>query len=186
MKRLFFAAMTTVFLFCTCNEKPSLAGSEFSCSNVMPAVADSAWADFEQVMAYQLDSLKQELVAQLEEQAQRKLTDEELAEMDSSLAAEMQSQYDDGRRQIDSLKNEVVLGFAIVFKDDQHVALKSNMKSDEGEDSDVQQGTYVQQGEQVIVDYGDHQDTLRLSKDGQELSGHFYTNGGTLTLKRTK
>lgn len=186
MKRLFFAAVATVALMSACNEKRSLAGAEFSIPNVMSDVADTAWAKFQKEMDYQLDSAKQVLVAQLEAQMECKLTDEELAQMDSSLAADMEEQYADARRQIDSLKNEVVLGFTFVFKDDQHVALKTDLKSDDGDDEDTQQGTYTLKDGQVVIDYGDKKDTLQLSEDGQELSGRFYENAGVLTLKRTK
>ena len=176
----------TLIMMSSCSRKPDLSGAEFSNPNIMPEVADTAWVEFQRVMDYQLDSVKQVLIAQLEEQVQRKLTEEELAEMDSSLAADMQGQYADGRRQIDSLKNQVVLGFTFIFKDDQHVALKTDLKSEDGDDTDISQATYELHDGQVIVDYGDHKDTLQLSEDGEELSGRFYENAGTLTLKRTK
>lgn len=172
MKRLFFAAVATVALMCACNEKRSLAGAEFSIPNIMSDVADTAWANFQKEMDYQLDSVMQVLV--------------ELAQIDSSLAADMAEQYADARRQINSLKNEVVLGFTFVFKDDQHVELKTDLKSDDGDDEDTQQGTYTLKDGQVVIDYGDKKDTLLLSEDGQELSGRFYEDAGTLTLKRTK
>ena len=186
MKKILLAASTVLVMLSSCNQKPTLAGSEFNNPNVMPAIADSTWNDFKANIDYQIDSIKQVIIPQLEEQAQRKFTAEELAGLDKELAEQMDEKYAEGRHEIDSLKNLVVLGFTMTFKDDEHMTMDVRLKADGQEDTDNYEGTYLLEGDKVILTYEGNKDTLLLSQDGKFLSGRFNGNTYSLSLEKTK
>ncbi len=186
MKKMIPILMTAFAVLCACNEKPTLAGSEFSNPNVMPALADSTWADFKASVDYQVDSIKQAAIPQLEEQAQRKLTDEELAQLDKELEEQMQEKYAEGKHEVDSLQNKVVFGFVLNFVDDEHITMDVRLKAEGEDETEKIEGTYQLQGDKVILAYDETKDTLLLSPDGKTLMGRFYGSDYALSLEKTK
>lgn len=186
MKKIIPFLMTAFAAMCACSEKPTLAGSEFSNPNVMPAVADSTWAYFKASVDYQVDSLKQAAIPQLEEQAQRKLTDEELAQLDKELEEQMKEKYAEGKHEIDSLQNKVVFGFVLNFVDDEHITMDVHLKADGDDETEKFDGTYQLLGDSVILVYDQVKDTLMLSPDGKTLKGKFYGSDYALSLEKTK
>lgn len=186
MNKILLAASTLLVMLSSCNQKSTLAGSEFSNPNVMPAIADSTWNDMKANVDYQIDSIKQVAIPQLEEQAQRKFTAEELAQLDKELSEQMDEKYAEGRHEIDSLKNLVVLGFTLTFQDDEHMTMGVHLKAEGQDETDKHEGTYLLEGDKVILTYEGYQDTLQLSQDGKILSGRFGDNSYALSLEKTK
>ena len=95
MKKFLLVVIALVAVMVSCNKNPSLAGSEFSNPNLVADGADNMMVDAKHQLDYMCDSIRQAAMAEAEEEVQRKLTEEELAEIDSQLQVTFDEGYND-------------------------------------------------------------------------------------------
>lgn len=186
MKKFLFVAIALVAFMVSCDKKPNLAGSEFSNPNLIAAGADNMLVDAKHQLDYMCDSLRQTTIAQAEEEVQRKLTEEELAEIDSQLQVTFDEGYNEMRHSIDSLVQYVKVSCVLTFRDNQHMALRLKTES-EVDNSDLRyEGTYQVYNGYVILKYDKYRDSLVISPDGNQLVGILEDDTYQSTLTRTK
>lgn len=186
MKKLLFVAIALVAFLVSCDKKLNLAGSEFSNPNLIADGADNMLVDAKHQLDDMCDSLRQTTIAQAEEEVQRKLTEEELAEIDSQLQVTFDEGYNEMRHSIDSLVQNVKVSCVLTFRDNQHMALRLKTES-EVDNSDLRyEGTYQVYNGYVILKYDKYRDSLVISPDGQQLCGVLEENSFASTLNKTK
>ena len=186
MKRLFFAMMTVFVLMSSCERKPSLAGSEFSNPNIVADGVDEMWVWTKHTLDSIVDTARAQAIIQAEAEAKRALTTEELAELDNQLDAQVAGDYENCRHQIDSLKAYVKVTAVLKFKDEEHMNLSFQADAPDDNSTDNYDGTYSFDGKVVVLTYGDHKDSLRLSDDGKQLSGRLENYNYESTLTKVK
>ena len=186
MKKILLAATTLLFLLTSCNHQPTLEGSEFSNDNIIVEGVDSMWMDLKSQIDASIESSKAELIAQIEEEAGEKLTDEQLAELDKQLSEQIQEKYDEGRQEVDSIQSTLKIAVALTFMADGKMSMKIDSETNGEADTQQMDGTYQFDGKKVILSYDNQQDTLVLKADGNELFGRIDENTFSSTLKRTK
>ncbi len=186
MKKILLAATTLLFLLTSCNQQPTLEGSEFSNDNIIVEGVDSMWMDLKSQIDASIESSKAELIAQIEEETGEKLTDEQLAELDKQLSEQIQEKYDEGRQEVDSIQNTLKIAVALTFMTDGKMSMKIDSETNGEADTQQMDGTYQFDGKKVILSYDNQQDTLVLKADGNELFGRIDENTFSSTLKRTK
>jgi hypothetical protein len=144
------------------------------------------WVVFKHELESVTDSLRQSAIAEAEQSAQRKLTADEIAEIDRQLTEEMDPKYGEGRHMIDSLVQNVKVSAVLTFKDDQHMALRLKTESVD-DNSDLRyEGTYQLFDDYVILTYEGHRDSLVMSRDGKQLVGRLEDDNYKSTLTKTK
>ena len=186
MKKLLFVAIALVAFLVSCDKKLNLAGSEFSNPNLIADGADNMLVDAKHQLDDMCDSLRQTTIAQAEEEVQRKLTEEELAEIDSQLQVTFDEGYNEMRHSIDSLVQYVKVSCVLTFKDDQHMALRMTSQSTVDSSDLRYEGTYQECNGYVILKYDKYRDSLVISPDGQQLCGVLEENSFASTLNKTK
>lgn len=186
MKKILIAATTLLFLLTSCNQQPTLEGSEFSNDNIIVEGVDSMWMDLKSQIDASIESSKAELIAQIEEETGEKLTDEQLAELDKQLSEQIQEKYDEGRQEVDSIQSTLKIAVALTFMADGKMSMKIDSETNGEADTQQMDGTYQFDGKKVILSYDNQQDTLVLQADGNELFGRINENTFSSTLKRTK
>ena len=186
MKKLLFVMITMFAFMVSCDNKPSLAGSEYTNPNLIADGAD----DMLVVLKHELDSVKDSLrkssIAEAEQSAQRQLTAEEIAEIDSLLAKEIDQNYAKGCHLVDSLVKNVKVSAVLTFKDDQHMALRLKTESVDDNSELNYEGTYQLFDSYVILTYEKHRDSLVISRDGKQLYGRLEDDNYRSTLTKTK
>ena len=136
-------------------------------------------------------------LAKAAEKKGRALTAEETAELDKKMA--------EAKKMVEAVKKGSKTALTIEFKNESKLVMKADMKiSEEALKAagigwmkrkalkaalalapSSQKATYVVEGDLVIIDDGEEQDTLQLSADGKRLSGKF-DKKTRFTLTRTK
>lgn len=186
MKKLLFVMIAMFAFMVSCDNKPSLAGSEYTNPNLIADGAD----DMLVVLKHELDSVKDSLrkssIAEAEQSAQRQLTAEEIAEIDSLLAKEIDQNYGKGCHLVDSLVKNVKVSAVLTFKDDQHMALRLKTESVDDNSDLNYEGTYQLFDSYVILTYEKHRDSLVISRDGKQLYGRLEDDNYRSTLTKTK
>ncbi len=185
MKKLFFVALATICLLGACNEKKGLAGSEFSNPNILLAGADSIWAQFTYEEDSVMEQVKANAIAEIEQNNNREVTADEMAEIDRQIQEEVKASYDEARYKVDSLKTQVTYSATLKFVDEQHMVLTMKTKAPGNANvNEEYEGTYVQEGNMVTLSYDGRQEVLTLSEDGNELKGHYGGASYMSTLTR--
>jgi hypothetical protein len=173
MKRLSIVTLFTVILMSTaCNQKQGLAGSEYGTDNILSVQADSLSASLNR----QVDSLKTssrlQLIAELEEEARRQLTEDELSQLDSELTTQFEAQRSNVYHMVDSVRRLGTIEVTLLFKDDQTLEWQAVTKGAIGDTTEVDEARYMVDGRQIVAEFGeDGKDTLLLSEDGSEIVG---------------
>lgn len=186
MEKLVFVAIALIAFMVSCDKKPNLAGSEFSNPNLIADGADGMLLDSKHQLDYMCDSVRQSAIAQAEQEVKRKLTDEELAEIDSQLQVMFDEGYNEMRHSLDSMVQYVKVSCVLTFKDDQHMALRMTTES-EVDNSDLRyEGTYQVYNGYVILKYDKYRDSLVISPDGNQVVGFLADNTYQSTLTKTK
>jgi len=186
MKKLFFVVIALVAFMVSCDKKHNLAGAEFSNPNLMIDGADSMLVDFKHQLDYMCDSIREEMYAEAEKELGRKLTDEEVADIDSQLQVKFDEGYNDTRHSIDSLAQNVKVSCVVTFKDDQHMAIRMITESENDKSDDHYEGDYQVFDGYVILKYDKYRDSLVISPDGKYLFGVLMEDTYKSTLTRTK
>lgn len=186
MKKILFAAATMFFPLTSCNQQPSLEGSEFSNDNIITEGVDSMWMDMKRQIDESIDSARTSLIAQVEEETGEKLSDEMLAELDKQINTQIKAKYDEGREEVDSIQSTIKIAVVLSFKSGGKMSMKIDSETDGDTDSQLLDGTYQFDGKKVILSYDNQQDTLVLQANGNELYGRIDENTFSSTLKKTK
>ena len=186
MKKFLLVVIALVAVMVSCNKKPSLAGSEFSNPNLVADGADNMMMDAKHQLDYMCDSIRQAGMAEAEREVNRKLTDEEIAEIDSQLQVIFDEGFNETRHTIDSLVQYVKVSCVLTFKDDQHMALRMTSQSTVDSSDLRYEGTYQEHNGYVILKYDKYRDSLVISPDGKQLYGVLEENSFASTLNKTK
>ena len=186
MKKILLAASSLFFLFTACNQQPTLEGSEFSNDNIILEAVDSLWMDMKHQIDVSIDSAKNEVIAQIENETGEKLTDEQLAELNEQLNTQLEEKYNEGRQEIDSIQNTMKVGVVLSFLAEGKMSIKIDSETNGDADTQQMDGTYQFDGQKVILSYDNQQDTLVLQANGNELYGRIDENTFSSTLTKTK
>ena len=186
MKKILLAASSLFFLLTACNQQPTLEGSEFSNDNIIPEAVDSMWMDMKHQIDVSIDSAKNEVIAQIENETGEKVTDEQLADLNEQLNAQLEAKYNEGREEVDSIQNTMKVGVVLSFLADGKISVKVDSEVNGDTDSQLFDGTYQFDGQKVILSYDNQQDTLVLQASGNELYGRIGENTFSSTLNKTK
>ena len=170
-----------------------LTGRVYHNANIMAAAMNEATKDMDR----QLVEAKKQAIAEAEQKKGRKLSADELAEIDKKVA--------EASKLAEAMKTGMKVGITVEFKTNTDVVMKNDMKiNDEVLKAagiswmkrkalkaalalapSTEKGTYVVNGNLVIVDDGKDKDTLHLVNNGQQLQGYF-DKGTKFTLTRIK
>ena len=186
MKKILLPASSLFFLLTACNQQPTFEGSEYSNDNIIPEAVDSLWMDMKHQIDVSIDSAKNEVIAQIENETGEKLTDEQLAELNEQLNAQLEEKYNEGRQEVDSIQNTMKVGVVLSFLADGKMSIKIDSETDGDADTQQMDGTYQFDGQKVILSYDNQQDTLVLQANGNELYGRVDENTFSSTLTKTK
>lgn len=156
----------------------SLAGRVYHSGNIMEKEVQEMTKDLDK----ELNKAKAEAIKKGEEKKGRKLTDNELAELEKEL--------EKAQKLAQALKKGMKTIVTVTFKDEKNLVMDVDMKIDDSilkaagvswakrkliklgtKLAPSQKGTYVVMGNQVIVTDGAECDTMRLSDDGKFLYG---------------
>lgn len=187
------AAVMLLGIAITSKAQVSLAGHTYHNANIMAGLMDEAIKDVDQKMA----AARKKAITEGESKKGRQLTAAEIQEIDKHLAT--------SRQMLTAFKKGIRTAITIEFKSDKNMVMKADMKISEeamkaagigwlrrkamkatmAAAPKSQKGTYVLEGELVILDDGEEKDTLRLSADAQHLHGILDKNT-PYTLTRIK
>ena len=194
MKRQLLGLMAMLLIGCTTTVwgQTNLAGRTYYHANILADKLNEAMKDLNK------EDVRKKAIAKEEEKKGRKLTANEMAEVDKKVEKALVS--------ANAIKKGMKTAVTIEFKDEKKMVLKADKKiSDEALKAagmgwlkrkavkaamaiapSSQKGTYVVVGQQVIMTDGDgERDTMLLSQDGQYLSGKLDAKT-PFKLKRTK
>ena len=199
MKKILLAASSLFFLLTACNQQPTLEGSEFSNDNIIPEAVDSMWMDMKHQIDVSIDSAKNEVIAQIENETGEKLTDDQLAELNEQLNAQLEEKYvadvaDGVNAAVKGYVDDVIepretrkyVIAALSFLAEGKMSIKIDSETNGDADTQQMDGTYQFDGQKVILSYDNQQDTLVLQANGNELYGRIDENTFSSTLTKTK
>ena len=192
-KSLLVAAAMLLSCAMSTRAQVSLAGHTYYNANIMAGLMDEALKDVDQKMA----AARKKALAEGEKKKGRQLTADELKELDERIA--------ESKKLLTAIRKGTRTEITIVFKTHKDMVMKADMKISEEAMKAAginwlkrkamkaamavapksQKGTYVVQGDLVILDDGEEKDTLRLSPDAKHLYGVF-DKDTKYTLTRTK
>ena len=171
----------------------NLVGRVYKNDNIMKKELDEATKDFDKKLA----NAKVEAIAKAEKEKGRKLTAAEKTELDKKV--------NEAQAQLMAIKKGMKTSVSVTFKTADKVVMSVDMSlSDDAMKAagigwlkrkamkaamavvpSSQKMSYVVKGDLIICSDGKEKDTLRLSKDGQQIFGKM-DEKTPFTLKRTK
>ena len=180
--RLIRIIMVAVLIMCCVSEsmaQTDLVGRVYENSNILADEMNKAMKD----AGSDLTKAKAEAVEKAEKKKGRKLTAEELAELDKQVA--------EARNMLDAIKKGMLTKVGVEFKSATDLVMRMDMKiSDEALKAagiswvkrkamkaalaiapKSQKAKYVVKGDMIITDDGEEKDTMRISSDGKYLYG---------------
>lgn len=169
---LFFAALLA-------NAQTNMAGRIYKHDNILADELNEQLKDVDK----KIKDARAEAIAKAEKKKGRKLNEKELKELDKHLEEAVQMAQ--------AMKTGMKTAVIVEFKDEKNLVMQADMKISEDALKAAgvgwlkrkaikaalaiapksQKGTYVVQGNRIIVDDGEEKDTMTLSNDGRFLSG---------------
>ena len=177
MKRTFFIGTLLLLLVIGAKAQTNLAGRVYHNSNILADKLKEATKDLD------IDKIVADSIAKIEAERGQKLTDKEKAELDKKVK--------ETKKKIEAMQEGMVTAVTIEFKNETEVVSRVKIKIDEevlkmagvswlkrkalraalAIAPETEKGTYIVQGDLIIIDPKDEPDTLRMSADGKQLSG---------------
>ena len=159
-------------------------GRIYKNANIMELAMKNETKDFDK----EIENVRNEGIAKAEKEKGRKLTTDELAELDKQL--------EKGRKMFEAMKKGMKMAITIEFKTDKDIVMKQDTKiSDEilkaagiswikrkaikaalALAPSSEKDTYVVKGNMIIVGTGKDMDTLYILNNGQQLQGQLDKN----------
>ena len=177
MKKSFLIALLLLVAVGT-QAQTSLVGRVYHHSNILADTMKELTADANKDMKKNVD----EAIKKAEEKKGRKLTTEELAELNKKV--------EEAQKMMKALKDGMKTAVTITFKDEKTMVMKADMKIDDEvmkkagipwakrklikaamAIAPAEKSSYERKGNLIIVKDDNEVDTLRLSDDGKYLSG---------------
>ena len=196
MKKFLLLSVAAIMVTMNAAAQTSLTGRVYHHPNIMASMF-SGHIDIDKEIA----EAKKKGIAEREKKKGRKLTQDEIAELDKDIA----QKTSEIKQKVKELENAIVMSMTIEFTSATDAVIKMNgmvkdktlKKFDVGwlkrkaikmyvsSAPELQKVKYEIQGNKVILIDGKERDTLTLSTDGKTLSG-VYDKDTKYTLKQTK
>lgn len=192
MKRLFLATLAVVWATLTATAQTDLTGLVYSNPNILATLIKDVAKEIDSKM----DSIRTAAITEKEQKKGRKLTAEELAEVENDVAK--------AREMMEAMKKGMKMSVGVEFKSPTEVVMTNKTSLDDNAlkaagvswvkrkamkaalalAPTTAKDIYVVKGNHVIVGKKNDTDTLRISNDGKYLYGKMDKTKFTLT--RTK
>ena len=177
MKEILFACL--ILLSVSVSAQTNLAGRVYQHTNIM----EDEMKQMMKESTTEIESARKKAIAQAEEKKGRKLTTEELGELDEKIA--------EAKKMMEAVKKGMKMGVTITFKDATNVVMKMDMKMDDNVmkaagiswakrklmkaamliGPSTEKAKYTVSGKYIYIKDDEDVDTIRLSDDGKYLYG---------------
>lgn len=184
MREIFVSILFLLPLTCgtlNISAQTDFTGRVYRNPNIMEKTLKEATKDLDSKMG----EARKQAIGEAEKKKGRKLTTEELAEIDKKV--------EEAKTMANAMKKGMKVGIAVEFKSDKDLVMKTDMKIDDEAlkaagvswvkrkaikaalaiAPSSEKDTYVVKGNLIIVGTGKDMDTLYIVNNGQQLQGNF-------------